>query len=103
MLRPNWMAASETVSGQPGRPCFGAIHSVSRSSQTSRKPRRRSAALVLDQSVVRWRAGDGLLLHAPISAPSPDVSPSGPGYATTPNPMTAGDLAVRTGDLLPHQ
>lgn len=75
MLRPNWMAASETVSGRPGRPCFGAIHSVSWSSQTSRKPRRRSAALVLDQSVVRWRAGDGLLLPAQTRRPNRHASP----------------------------
>ena len=52
-LRQNWMAASENVSGRPGRPRLGADHSISRSSQTSSEPRLRSAALYSDQFVVR--------------------------------------------------
>ena len=51
--RQNWMAASEKVCGRPGWPRFGANHSISRSSQTSREPRRRSDALYSGQFVVR--------------------------------------------------
>jgi hypothetical protein len=53
MLRQNWMAASEKVSGRPGRPLGLANHSISPSSQTRRQPRRRSAALYSGQFVVR--------------------------------------------------
>jgi len=53
MLRQNWMAASENVSGWPGRPLGLASHSISRSSQTNREPRRRRAALYSGQFVVR--------------------------------------------------
>ena len=53
MLRQNWIAASEYVSDRPGRPLGPASHSISRSSQTSKEPRRRSAALYSGQFVVR--------------------------------------------------
>jgi hypothetical protein len=45
MPRQNWMAASEYVSDRPGRPLGLASHSISRSSQTNKEPRRRSAAV----------------------------------------------------------
>ena len=51
--KQNWIAASEKVSGRPGRPRFGADHSISWSSQTSKEPRRQSAALYSDQFIVR--------------------------------------------------
>ena len=47
------MAASEKISGRPGRPLPVADHSISRSSQTSSEPRFRSVALYSDQFVVR--------------------------------------------------
>ena len=68
MLRQNWMAASEYVPDRPGRPLDLASHSISRSSQTSKEPRRRRAALYSGQFVVRSRAGDGVLMPAQISA-----------------------------------
>ena len=82
------MAASEKVSGRPGRPLRGANHSISRSSQTSREPRFRSAALYAalysDQFVVRWRADGGLLMPAQISGQTLHVRPPRGRCATTP-------------------
>jgi hypothetical protein len=68
------MAASEYVANRPGGPLGPASHSISQSSQTSREPRRRSAALYSDQSVVRVQEGAGLLMAAQMDAPSPSRS-----------------------------
>ena len=77
------MAASEGVSGRPGRPRLGADHSISQSSQTSSDPRRRSAALMLDKVVVRSRAGIGWLTPARICGPSPSTGPCHESCATS--------------------
>jgi hypothetical protein len=47
------MAASEKVCGRPARQLAGACHSTSRSSQTTKEPRRRRAALRLNQFAVQ--------------------------------------------------
>ena len=57
IIRQNWVAASEKTRGRPGLTAFGASQSISRSSQTSRDPRRFSASLEDCQLVVRLRAG----------------------------------------------
>lgn len=53
--RQNWMAASEKVSGLPGRPRFGASHSVSRSSYNATLRRRGSLLVWLDRKT-EWLA-----------------------------------------------
>lgn len=64
IVRQNWIAASENTAGRPGLPSGGASQVISLSSQISNEPRLRSAAVQLDQFVVRWRAGDGLLMQS---------------------------------------
>ncbi len=51
--KQNWIAASEKTGGRPGCPSCGASHAISLSSQISSEPRLRSAALSLNQFVLR--------------------------------------------------
>ncbi len=53
MVRQNWIAASENTAGRPGLPSGGAHQVMSLSSQINSDPRLRSAAVWLDQFVVR--------------------------------------------------
>ena len=74
-LRQNWMTAPENVCGRPGQRLAGASHSISRSSQTSSKPRQRSNAVYSDQFVVRYRTGTGLLMRPQTESQGPHANP----------------------------
>ena len=89
MPRRNRMAASETVSGRPGRPLRGARPSTSRSSQTRGEPHPRSAALRSHQLVARSRAGGGLPMPAHTSGPTLHARPPRGRRATRPMRATS--------------
>ena len=53
IVRQNWIAASQNTDGRPGHPSCGASQVMSLSNQINSEPRLLSAAVELDQFVVR--------------------------------------------------
>jgi hypothetical protein len=62
IVRQNWIAGSRTSPERPELPSRGASQVMSLSSQISNEPRVVSEAVQLDKFVVRWRAGNALLI-----------------------------------------